>query len=117
MDRNLIYIPYQGSYISNQGSGLKKLGILFSPNSTRLSHQVGFFLSKSSPICDQAGLNPIFHVQFLGRASFFGFCVRKFDLYPTYCLLPIENSCPNWVNILVEMAFFRHVRFIMLDGP
>ena len=71
MVRNLIYIPDQGSYISNQGSGLKKLGILFSPNSTRLDHQARFFLSKPSPICDQAWVKPNFHVQFSGRASFF----------------------------------------------
>ena len=117
MVRNLIYIPDQGSYISNQGSGLKKLGILFSPNSTRLDHQARFFLSKPSPICDQAWVKPNFHVQFSGRASFFGLWVRKFNLYSTYCLLPIENFYPNRVNILVGMTFYGRVRFIMLDNP
>ena len=107
MVRNLIYIPDQGSYISNQGSGLKKLGILSSPNSTRLDHQIRFFYPSPARYVIRLGLNPIFMYNFQVGPVFFGLWVRKFDLYSTYCLLPIENFYPNWVNILVGMAFFR----------
>jgi len=118
MVRNLIYIPDQGSYISNQGSGLKKLGILSSPNSTRLDHQARFFFNPSpARYVIRLGLNPIFMYNFQVGPVFFGLWVRKFDLYPTYCLLPIENFYPNRVNILVGMAFYGQVRFIMLDSP
>jgi len=69
--RNLIYIPDQGSYISNQGSGQKKARHSLQPELDSTWPPGRIFLSKPSPICDQARLNPIFHVQFSGWAIFF----------------------------------------------